>query len=70
MDTSLLKRYDIAQDVNALYREVLRNVKDTDWYWHTPYKQYKRIDHLVIEELFNSFHARTNDVHWMVEKWM
>ena len=68
MDTSLLKHYDLAQDINALYKEILRNCKYNGWYCYTPH--YKQIDRLVMDEQFNCFHARTNDDHWMVEKWI
>lgn len=70
MDTQLLRVYDKAQDIDALYREILKNCKDTDWYWHTPYNKYRQIDHLIIEELFDCFQASTSDDRWMVEKWI
>lgn len=65
----LLKRYDKAQDVNALYREILRNVRNTNWYWHVS-NRYKHIDHLHIEEQADYFRARTSNDFWMVEKWL
>lgn len=70
MDVQLLRCYDKAQDINALYREVLRNCKNTDWYWHTPFNKYKQIDHLVMVEQFDCFAAHTNDDRWVVEKWI
>lgn len=69
MDVMLLKRYDKAQDVNALYREILRNVRNTNWYWHVS-NRYKHIDHLHIEEQADYFRARTSNDFWMVEKWL
>lgn len=69
MDVTLLKRYDKAQDVNALYREILRNVRNTNWYWHVS-NRYKHIDHLHIEEQADYFRARTSNDFWMVEKWL
>ena len=68
MDTNLLKRYDIAQDINALYKEILRNCKYNGWYCCTPH--YRQIDRLVMEVQSNYFRARTNDVYWTVEKWI
>ena len=70
MDVQLLRCYDKAQAVDALYREILRNCKDTDWYWHTPFNKYKQIDHLVMVEQFDCFAAHTNDDRWVVEKWI
>ena len=70
MDAQLLRRYDLIQDVEALYKEILRNVKDPNWYLHSTFNQYRQIDHLVIQEQFNCYKATTNDVHWMVEKWI
>ena len=70
MDVQLLRCYDKAQDIDALYREILRNCKDTDWYRHTPFNKYRQIDRLVIEEHFDCFAAHTNDDRWMVEKWI
>lgn len=69
MDTQLLRRYDKVQDVDALYREILRNVRNTNWYWHVS-NRYKHIDHLHIEELFDCFRAKTSDDYWTVEKWI
>ena len=66
---NLLKRFDLAQDVNALYKEVLRNVRNTNWYWHVS-NRYRHIDHLHIEEQGNYFRARTSDDFWTVEKWI
>ena len=70
MDVQLLRCYDRALDINALYREILRNVGNAQWYWHTPYNKYRQIDHLVIEEHFDCFAAHTNDDRWVVEKWI
>ena len=70
MDTQLLRVYDKAQDIDALYREILRNTGNPQWYWHTPYNKYRQIDRLIIEELFDCFQASTNDDRWMVEKWI
>lgn len=70
MDVQLLRVYDKAQDVNALYREILRNVGNTDWYWHTPFNKYRQIDRLVIQEQFDCFQVHVNDDNWMVEKWI
>ena len=70
MDVQLLRCYDRALDINALYREILRNVGNAQWYWRTPYNKYRQIDRLVIEELFDCFAAHTNDARWVVEKWI
>ena len=70
MDVQLLRCYDKAQDVNALYREVLRNVKDPNWYLHSTFNQYRQIDHLIIQERFDCYKTTTNDAHWAVEKWI
>lgn len=70
MDVQLLRCFDKAQDVDALYREVLRNCRYECWYWHTPYNKCRQIDRLIIEELFDCFQVSTNDDRWMVEKWI
>ena len=69
MDVQLLRCYDKAQDVSALYREVLRNVRNTNWYWCVS-DRYKHLDHLRIEEQANYFRTRTCDDFWTVEKWI
>jgi len=69
MDVQLLRVYDKAQDINALYREILRNVRNTNWYWHVS-NRYRHIDHLHIEEQANYFRARTSDNFWTVERWI
>ena len=69
MDVQLLRIYDKAQDADALYREVLRNCKNEDWYNRTPY--FTRIDHLILTEKFDCFEAHThNENWWMLEKWI
>ena len=69
MDTQLLRCFDKAQDIDALYREILRNVRHTNWYWHVS-NTYKHLDHLRIDEQANCFRARTSDDFWTVEKWI
>jgi len=69
MDVQLLRVYDKAQDINALYKEILRNVRNTNWYWHVS-NRYRHIDHLHIEEQANYFRARTSDNFWTVERWI
>ena len=69
MDTQLLRCFDKAQDIDTLYREILRNVRHTNWYWHVS-NRYKHIDHMHIEEQANYFRARTSDDFWTVEKWI
>ena len=69
MDTQLLRCFDKAQDIDTLYREILRNVRHTNWYWHVS-DRYKHIDHLHIEEQFDCFAVHTNDDRWVVEKWI
>lgn len=69
MDVQLLRCYDKAQDVNALYREILRNCKNEHWYYYAPF--YARIDHLILTKHFNCFEAHTNGENWWtLEKWI
>lgn len=70
MDTQLLRIYDKAQDIDALYREILRNVSDKSWYAYLPFFSCKYIDLLRIEEQSNYFRARSCDGFWTVEKWI
>ena len=69
MDVQLLRCYDKAQAVDALYREILRNVKHINWYWHVSDK-YKHIDHLHIVEQADYFRAKTGDDYWTINKWI
>ena len=69
MDVQLLRCYDKAQAVDALYREILRNVKHINWYWHVSDK-YKHIDHLHIVEQSDYFRAKTGDDYWTINKWI
>lgn len=70
MDIQLLRCYAKTQDINALYREMLRNCGYERWYWHTPYNKYKRIDHLVVEENPDFFQVQTQDTWGLVGKWI
>jgi hypothetical protein len=71
MDVYLLKRYDKAQDIDALYREILRNVGDKGWYWHTCYNKWQCIDYLDMNNTIEEYIiCNTNDDKWLVEKWI
>jgi hypothetical protein len=75
MDVQLLRCYDKAQDVDALYREILRNCKNRDWYWNNNYgglwERWRSIDHLVIDnESGNYILCETNNTKWTVERWI
>jgi hypothetical protein len=75
MDVMLLKRYDKAQDINALYKEILRNCNAQDWYWHIGDNVWRSIDRLEIRSYGiigkgDYILCATNDNNWAVEKWL
>jgi hypothetical protein len=75
MDVNLLKRFDLVQDVNSLYKEMLRNCRNKGWYWHTPSNRWLCIDNLDVDnhvphELGDYIICKTDDEKWVVEKWM
>jgi hypothetical protein len=71
MDVYLLKRYDKAQDIDALYREILRNVGNKGWYWHTSSNKWQCIDYLDMKNnMKECIICTTNDDNWLVEKWI
>ena len=75
MDVNLLKRFDLVQDVNSLYKEMLRNCRNKSWYWHTSSNRWKCIDSLDID---NRISHTTGDYmicvdkndRWILYKWM
>lgn len=71
MDVYLLKRYDKAQDIDALYREILRNVGNKSWCWHIGSNRWQRIDYLGMDNAIEEYIiCTTNDDKWLVEKWI
>lgn len=75
MDVQLLKRYDLAQDVNSLYKEVLRNCRNKHWYYSVPSDTWLRMDHLYIRHIRKDMLGEyricmTNGEKWIVEKWI
>lgn len=76
MDVNLLKRYDLVQDVDSLYREILRNCKDRNWYFYNnagdKWQRWRSIDHLAIDHHRDGDYmiCITNDNKWILEKWI
>jgi hypothetical protein len=71
MDVNLLKRYDLAQDVNALYREILRNAANHNWHYQTPTGLWHSFDHLEIQNVIEDYmRCKTNDDEWILKKWI
>jgi len=75
MDVNLLKRFDLVQDVDSLYKEILRNCRDKRWYYSAPSDVWLRIDHLYIrcarKDMLGDYRmCMTLDEKWAVEKWM
>lgn len=75
MDVNLLKRFDLVQDVDSFYKEVLKNCSSMCWYWHTPSNRWKCIDNLDIDNrappiLGDYMICVTNDDKWILHKWM
>ena len=71
MDVNLLKRFNLAQDVNSLYKEVLRNCKNRHWYWHTSSGIWRSFDRLIISDSSRTrYECNTNDFKYVVEKWI
>lgn len=75
MDVNLLKRFNLVKDVDALYKEMLRNCRNKRWYWHTSNNRWQCIDNLDIDnrmphELGDYIICATNDDKWVVERWM
>lgn len=71
MDVQLLKVYDKAQDIDALYREILRNSAYYSWHSQTLTGSWHHFDHLEINAVIEDYmHCSTNDDEWRVEKWI
>jgi hypothetical protein len=71
MDVQLLRVYDKAQDVDALYREILRNAANYRWHLQTDIDLWHSFDHLeIIAVMENYMRCNTNDNEWKVEKWI
>ena len=71
MDTQLLRCFDKAQDIDALYKEILRNCDIKTWYWHTSSNTWRCIDYLDMNfKLEECILCETNNTKWIVEKWI
>lgn len=71
MDVYLLRRYDKAQDIDALYREILRNTANYSWHRQTPTGLWHSFDHLEISAVMEWYMGcKTNDDEWVLKKWI
>ena len=71
MDVQLLRCYDKAQDIDALYREILRNTANYRWHLQTPTGLWYRFDRLEISAVIENYmRCKTNDDEWILEKWI
>lgn len=76
MDVNLLKHFDKAQDIDSLYKELLRNCKDNLWHWQTPSGIWHcfhihRIGYLDMNFAAEDYiRCELNKQRWIIEKWM
>ena len=71
MDVYLLRRYDKAQDIDALYRELLRNTANYNWHGQTYTGLWHHFDHLEINAVTEDYlRCETNGDEWILEKWI
>ena len=71
MDVQLLRCYDKAQNIDALYREILRNTRNEEWHPYNYGGLFYRFDHLQLHIAQPHYiEATTNENWWIVEKWI
>ena len=75
MDVNLLKRFDLVQDVNSLYKEMLRNCRNKSWCWHTSSDIWRSIDNLEINchtslTTGDYMLCLSKNNRWIIYKWM
>lgn len=71
MDVQLLRCYDKAIDIDALYREILRNTANYRWHFQTPTGLWHSFDRLEVNTAIENYmRCKTNNDEWILEKWI